>query len=83
MKVATVRNAEVKKLIEKLLDCMQEEDIGLSLFTTHYQDKNELSFFREEDQVRVGRILKRLCEDSKRHKKVLGKIIVQLEKKLS
>jgi len=75
------KKEEIKQMIERLIEEMQEEDIGISLFTTHYQDHGELNFFTAPDRERVGAILKKLSEDSKRHKKILEKIINHLERK--
>jgi len=78
-----MKKEKINQLIETLLEEMQEEDIGISLFTTHYQDEEELKFFKPPDRDRVGKILKKLSDDSKAHKKILGKIIAYLEQKIS
>ncbi len=76
-----MKKEEIKKIIEKLLSEIQEEDIGISLFSTFYQNKEDLNFFKEEDRSCVLKILKRLSEDSQRHKTILEKIIGNLESK--
>lgn len=69
-----------KEMIEHLLQEIEEEDIGISLFTTYYQVEEELRFFKEADRERVSLILKKLAEDSRHHKKILSKIIERLGK---
>ena len=76
-----MRKKQVKEIIEKLLKEIEEEDIGISLFSTFYPMERELSFFSEADRERVLKILKKLSEDSRNHKKILEKIIANLEHK--
>lgn len=73
---------EIKTVVEQLLAEIEEEDIGISLYTTFYQSKRDLQFFKEDDRDRVLRILKKLSEDSLRHKELLEKIILTLGGKL-
>lgn len=77
-----MKKEEIKGTIEKLLADIEEEDIGISLFSTFYQTGEELHFFKEEDRERVLKILKKLSDDSKRHKGILAKVIAHLEKKI-
>ncbi len=77
-----MKKEEIKKIMEKLLAEIEEEDIGISLLSTFYQGEEDLGFFKEEDRIRVVNILKTLSEDSARHKIVLEKIIDLLGKKL-
>lgn len=77
-----MKKEKIKDLISKLLSEIEEEDIGISLFSTFYQNDIELSFFTNPDRERVLKILKKLSDDSKRHKIILGKVIVELEKKI-
>lgn len=72
---------EIKKLIQKLLSDIEEEDIGISLFSTFYQNDEELRLFQKEDREQVLKILKKLSDDSKRHKTILEKVIHHLETK--
>ncbi len=74
-----MRKAEIRNIIERLIHEIEEEDIGISLFTTFYQDESELDFFSDEDKKRVRVILRKLSEDSAHHKKALEKIILRLE----
>ena len=74
----TVRRETVREMIENLLHEIEEEDVGISLFSTFYQDESDLHFFKKEDRAQVIRILKRLSEDSKQHKTILEKIITLL-----
>ena len=74
---------KIKEIIQKLLSEIEEEDIGISLLTTHYQDNEELAFFSEADRGRVMDILILLGEDSKRHKQILARIISCLNEKIS
>ena len=69
---------EIESIIEKLLLAIEEEDIGISLFTTHFQAEKELEFFLPPDRGQVKKILSKRSEDSKRHKKILEKIIAHL-----
>lgn len=68
--------------IKELLLCLEEEDIGVSLFTNHYQEQGELEFFSGEDRPLVVKQLKKLTRDSKRHKKFLRALIQILEKEM-
>ena len=78
----TMKAEEIKGLIERLLSEIEEEDVGISLFSTFYQNESELDFFIKPDRERVLKILKKLSDDSKRHKAMLGKVIGELEKKI-
>ncbi len=73
---------EIKEIMDKLFREIEEEDIGISLFTTFYQNQDDLHFFKAEDRERVLKILKKLSDDSKRHKELLEKIISSLGEKL-
>ncbi len=73
---------EIKEIMKKLLKEIEEEDIGISLFSTFCESQEELAFFKEEDREWVVRILKRLSEDSKRHKAMLESLIDSLGGKL-
>ena len=77
-----MKREEIKTIIEKLLADIEEEDIGISLFSTFYQNQDELHFFKEEDREQVAKILKKLSEDSKRHKTILAEVIQHLEQKI-
>lgn len=76
-----MKKDEFRGIIEKLLSAIEEEDIGISLFSTFYQNEEELRFFREEDRPRVLKILKKLSDDSKHHKGILTRVIGHLERK--
>lgn len=69
---------EIVTIMERLLLQIEEEDIGISLLTTHFQNKDELNFFQPVDRERVSAILKILSDDSKRHKQMLDKIVSHL-----
>lgn len=69
---------KIKAIIAKLLEEIEEEDVGISLLTTHYQDVHELSFFQEKDRPHIKQILEKLCQDSKHHKEILERIITLL-----
>ena len=77
-----MKKEKIKETIEKLLANIEEEDIGISLFSTFYQGEEELHFFKEGDRERVLKILKKLSDDSKRHKGILARVINHLEKKV-
>ncbi len=74
---------KISEWINDLLVSFEEEDIGISLFTNHYQDEQELQFFSSEDQVIVIKHLKKLTRESKRHKKMLRTIVQLLEKEIA
>ena len=76
-----VKKEGIREIIDLLLAEIEEEDIGISLFSTFYQNEEELRFFKEEDRDRVLKILKKMSDDSKRHKQILEKIIRLLETK--
>ena len=77
-----MKKEEIKEIIERLLQEIEEEDIGISLFTTFFQNEDELRFFKESDREQVLKILRKLSEDSKQHKGILEKIIAELGKKI-
>lgn len=77
-----MKNEEIKEIMEKLLGEIEEEDIGISLFLTFYQNQDDLLFFKAEDRERILKILEKLSDDSKRHKGMLEKIINALGEKL-
>ncbi len=72
---------EIKRLMDGLLSEIEEEDIGISLFSTFYQNTSDLYFFTEPDRERVLKILKKLSDDSKQHKIILEKVITELGEK--
>lgn len=74
-----MRKDEVRKIIGKFLHEIEEEDVGISLFSSFYQNDDELDFFKEEDRKRVLKILGKLSEDSRRHKHILKEVIEVLE----
>jgi hypothetical protein len=76
-----MKQEQIKTIIGKLLADIEEEDIGISLFSTFYQNQEELHFFKEQDREQVLTILKKLSDDSKRHKSILAKVIHHLELK--
>jgi hypothetical protein len=76
-----MNTAEIRRMIEKLLAEIEEEDIGISLFTTQYQDEDEMAFFAEPDRANVRKILERLTADSRHHKEILKEVIAHLEEK--
>ncbi|HLD50002.1 MAG TPA: hypothetical protein VJC08_02260 [bacterium] len=76
-----MKKEEIKEIMDKLLREIEEEDIGISLFSTFYQNQDELHFFKAEDRERVSKILKKLSDDSKHHKGILEKIINALGEK--
>ncbi len=76
-----IKKEELRAIMEGLIREIEEEDIGISLFSTFYQTEDELQFFKKEDREIVLKTLKRLSEDSKRHKEILRRIIFLLEKK--
>ena len=77
-----MKKEEIQEIIERLLCEIEEEDIGISLFTTFFQNEEELRFFKDRDREQVLNILHKLSEDSKRHKGTLEKIIGELGKKI-
>jgi len=76
-----MKKEEIKEIINNLLHEIEEEDIGICLFSTFFHNEEELSFFREADRERVHKILEKLSSDSKHHKVLLEKIINHLGKK--
>ncbi|MDP3920601.1 MAG: hypothetical protein Q8R76_07340 [Candidatus Omnitrophota bacterium] len=75
-----LRGNEKKAMIGKLLVDMEEEDVAISLFDIFMKNTDELEYFPEEERSRVVKILKRLSDDSKRHKEMLWEIIDRLGK---
>ena len=73
-----MRKAEIRGLIDRLMCEIEEEDIGISLFSTYCQGEDELAFFKKEDREHIVKIIKKLSDDSHRHKKILTGIIEHL-----
>lgn len=76
-----MKSQKTKEIIERLLNEIEEEDVGICLFTTSYQNKEELSFFKDQDRKRILEIFKKVSEDSQRHKLMIKKIIAELGEK--
>lgn len=76
-----MKKEEITEIINKLLHEVEEEDIGICLFSTFFHNEDELSFFKEADRERVHKILEKLSTDSRHHKNLLEKIINHLGKK--
>lgn len=76
--VTAMKRVERRRIIEKLLDEMEEEDVGISLFSSQYLDSADLEFFGEKDRQTVIFILKRLTEDSRRHRIMLEHIVEEV-----
>ena len=74
---------QIRALIEKLLSEVEEEDIGISLLSRQYQNELEMSFFNLEDQQKISQILKKLSQDSERHKQMLQDLVGFLGEKLN
>ena len=75
--------SQIRALIEKLLSEVEEEDIGISLLSRQYQNELEMSFFNLEDQQKISQILKKLSQDSERHKQMLQDLVGFLGEKLN
>jgi len=75
MDIPRKEHKTVEQMTEELLHEIEEEDIGISLFSTFYQDRKELCFFKLEDQEKILKILRKLSEDSTHHKKILERIL--------
>ncbi len=78
----SMHKEEMKEIMEKLLREMEEEDIGICLFSTFCQNEDELRFFKDEDRERILKILKKLSEDSRRHKGIIEKIVGEFGRRL-
>ena len=76
-----MRKERAKELIDKLLREIEEEDVGIGLFSIFSQNPEDLKFFKDNDRDRLLQIIKILSEDSKRHKGILGKVIKNLGQK--
>lgn len=74
---------QIRALIEKLLSEVEEEDIGISLLSRQYQNELEMAFFNLEDQQKISQILKKLSQDSERHKQMLQELVGFLGEKLN
>lgn len=81
VKKSKMKKEQLRAMTEELIREIEEEDIGISLYSTFYQTEDELQFFKKEDREIVLKTLKRLAEDSKRHKEILRRVIFLLEKK--
>ncbi len=70
-----MKTEHIRTLINKILADVEEEDIGISLLSRHYQNQDELSFFNEMDRKIVFQILEKLSQDSQRHKQMLQELV--------
>ncbi len=70
----------IKNIIDLLLVDIEEEEVGISLLSTFYQNEEELTLFSNGNKKTVMRILKRLADDSMRHKQIVEEIIDLLSK---
>lgn len=77
-----MNSEQLKGLINRVLADVEEEDIGISLLSRHYQNQDELSFFNETDRKTVHQILEKLSKDSEQHKKMLQELVDFLGEKL-
>lgn len=72
----------IRALIKVLLSEVEEEDVGIGLFSIFAASAEDLSFFRQDDKERVLDILKILSDDSRRHKEMLDRIVNALGDRL-
>ena len=77
-----LKKEKIKEMIDKLLTEIEEEEVGISLFTTHYRNQEELNFFKSPDKQRVMQIIERITADSNKHKKLLETLVGHLGKKM-
>ncbi len=77
-----MKRDELQGMIQKILADIEEEEIGISLLSRHYQNTEELAFFKEEDRRKVFQILEKLSLDSDRHKRMLLELVDFLGEKL-
>ncbi|HCM41977.1 MAG TPA: hypothetical protein DIS66_01495 [Candidatus Omnitrophica bacterium] len=77
-----MNSEQLRQMINRILTDVEEEDIGISLLSRHYQNREELSFFTETDREAVRQILEKLSKDSERHKAMLQDLIEFLGEKL-
>jgi len=77
-----MNSEQLRQMINRILTDVEEEDIGISLLSRHYQNRDELSFFNETDREAVRQILEKLSKDSERHKTMLQDLIEFLGEKL-
>jgi len=74
---------QIRELINSVLQDAEEEEIGISLLSRHYQNQSELAFFNEIDRKAVFQILEKLSKDSQRHKQMLDELVDYLGEKLN
>jgi len=77
-----MNSEKLRSLINTILADVEEEDIGISLLSRHYQNQDELSFFSEADRKTVHQILEKLSQDSEQHKRMLQELVEFLGEKL-
>ncbi len=80
---AGMKKAKIQDMILRLLRETEEEDIGISLYSTVYQNGNELIFFTPKDRHRVIEILNRYSAESNHHKQILGRVVQCLGERLA
>lgn len=78
-----MRAKRIKEIMTRLMQEMEEEDIGASLVSTFYQTDKDLMFFSHTDRERVVHILKCIAEDSLRHKKMLFEALQFLDHEIN
>jgi len=75
-----MKTKQIKEMLDKLLESIEEEDVSISLFSNFYQNEEELKLFSDEDKEVIKKILHQVVEDSKRHKLVVKEIMTHLAK---
>lgn len=73
---------KIRALIKNILEDVEEEDVGVSLLSRQYQNREELSLFNEDDRQKVYQVLEKLSTDSERHKRMLYELVDFLGEKL-
>jgi len=77
-----MNSEQLHGMINRILADVEEEDVGISLLSRHYQNQDELSLFNEADRKTVYQILEKLSKDSEQHKRMLQELIDFLGEKL-
>ena len=76
------RDALAEELLQKLENCLQDEEVDIYVLTMHLLNHDDMNYFREKDRERIERIFGTLIQDTKRHSRSLQKILETLKRKL-
>ncbi len=73
---------ELEKLLYELVKAEEAEDTGIYLLKMHYDHAREEDPFSLAEKQKILRSVSTLIKESKKHQRILQKIIFNLEKRV-